>query len=241
MRKTYTHLGWDSDFFGFKVARILPIALTESELSHTLDRLKQENYRMVYWQLPADAAGSCQLAHASGGFLADEKVTYTKELSGTPDNPHAVGYAAVPYTDQSPDAGLIALTLQSAVCSRFRLDPRFPAELCDKLFTSWITRSVDGEIAQQVLVVRDHDEILGMITLGSKNGRGDIGLIAVVMHARGQAVGKTLVTAAERYFLEDGYIHAQVVTQRRNLGACRLYESCGFEIEEVSHFFHFWL
>lgn len=241
MREIHTHLDWDSDCFGFKVARIIPADLTESELRATLDHLGRNNYRLVYWQLAADEDAGLRLAQACGGFLADEKRTYLKQLAAAPEGPRPAAYTVLPYDRNSPEAGLVALALEAAEYSRFRLDPLFPAELCDKLFTCWITNSVSREIADRVLVVREGAELLGMITLGHEAGRGDIGLLAVAQQARGRGLGKLLVKAAEGYFAEQGYRHAQVVTQGANAGACRLYESCQFEIENSSHFFHFWL
>jgi len=191
--------------------------------------------------MPVGALESSRISRVHGGFLADEKVTYARELGGMSEARAASAYTALPYPATTPDAALTELALQSGKYSRFRQDPRFPRELCDKLYTCWITRSVSKEIALEVLVVKEHSDLLGLITLGTKGGRGDIGLMAVAEHARGKGIGRTLVTDADRFFEERGYTYIQVVTQRRNLAACHLYESCGYKIEKVENVFHFWL
>jgi dTDP-4-amino-4,6-dideoxy-D-galactose acyltransferase len=241
MEQSFIHLAWDTKFFGFGVARIMQTALDEAELSKTLEMLRDNNYRMVYWQIPVGKHESSRIAQLHGGFLADEKVTYVKELVSISDSRGASAYAAFPYPDTTPDAAMIKLALQSGEHSRFRLDPKFPRELYDKLFTCWITRSVSKEIAWEVLVVKEQNVLLGLITLGAKGDRADIGLVAVAEHARGKGIGRSLVTDADRYFAERSYALAQVVTQRSNLGACKLYESCGYKIENVENVFHFWL
>lgn len=241
MKQNFIHLEWDSKLFGFGVGRIIQAELDEAELSNALEMMRNNNYRLAYWQTPVGARESTRIAQAHGGFLADEKVTYAKKLGGMPEARAASAYTALPYPATTPDAALTELALQSGKYSRFRQDPRFPGELYDRLYTYWITRSVSGEIAWEVLVVREHGELLGFITLGAKGGRGDIGLLAVAEQARGKGIGTALVTVADRHFTERGYTQAQVVTQRVNAGACRLYESCGYQIEKVENVFHFWL
>jgi len=241
MEQNYVHLEWDSDFFGFNIARINKIDIDDAGLTSILQELKTKNYRMVYWYIPVEQSETLRIAQAHGGFLADKKVTYIKELTNTVTAQGSSLYFTVPYLDAEPDAALISLTLQSGGYSRFRLDPLFSNALCDKLYACWITRSVRKEIAWQVLVVRDASELLGFITLGTKEERGDIGLLAIAPHARNKRIGKLLMVDAEGCFVEKGYAIAQVVTQRANNEACRLYESCGYRAERIDNVFHFWL
>jgi dTDP-4-amino-4,6-dideoxy-D-galactose acyltransferase len=241
LEQSFIHLEWDTKFFGFGVARIMQAAQDEAELSKTLELLRDNNYRMAYWQISADKHENTRIALTLGGFLADEKVTYVKNLVGISDSRRISAYTSVTYPDTTPDAAIIKLALQSGEHSRFRLDPKFPRPLFDKLYTCWITRSVSKEIAWEVLVVKEHNDLLGLITLGIKGDRADIGLLAVAEQARGRGIGRALVTDADWHFAERGYALAQVVTQRCNLGACRLYEACGYKIESVENVFHFWL
>lgn len=241
MKQNYIHLEWDTTFFGFGVARIVQTEMDDEELSKTLKTLRDNNYRMVYWQISAGQYESAKIAQIHGGFLADEKVTYVKSLVGMPDIRQATAYTSFRYTAKEPEAAMIKLALQSGEYSRFRNDPKFPRELYDKLFVCWITRSVSKEIAWEVLVVKEGSDLLGVITLGVKGGRADIGLLAVANYARGKGIGRALMTDAGKCFAERGCALAHVVTQRSNLVACRLYESCGYQIENVENVFHFWL
>jgi dTDP-4-amino-4,6-dideoxy-D-galactose acyltransferase len=241
MKIDYTHLEWDSAAFGFNVARIISPVLSERELSSTLKHLRDAHYRMVYWNIPTEHIEMTNIAKALGGFWADEKVTYKKEINDLVCVPSTSAYIAVPYSAEEADTAMIDLALQSAEYSRFRFDPSFPDELCDKLYTSWIKRSVRHEIAWNILVVKEKNLLQGLITLGSKNDRGDIGLVAVAEGARGKGIGRVLVNAANIHFSARGYTVTQVVTQKRNLGACNLYESCGYQVEKIENVFHFWL
>lgn len=241
MRQNFMHLEWDTAFFGFGVARIIQSNLDEAELSNTLKILRDRGYRMVYWFVSAEQKETIRIAKTYGAFLADEKITYVKELVNVFDPLEVPIYTAVPYHGIVPDASLLKLALQSGEYSRFKVDPLFPQNLFYKLYACWITRSVAKEIAWEVLVVKEKNEILGCITLGNKGNRADIGLTVVAKHARHKKVGQALVSDADKCFVKRGYASAQVVTQRHNFGACRLYESCGYQIDKIENVFHFWL
>ncbi len=181
------------------------------------------------------------IAQRHGGILVDEKVTYVKQMSNTTLATQAHSYVIAPYLLTEPEPTLISLALESGMYSRFKLDPSFPTELWEKLYTRWITRAVRKEIAWEVLVVRDAGGVLGVVTLGEKEKRGAVGLLGVAPKSRGMGIGTTLMSAAERCFAEHGYSNVQVVTQRANTAACRLYESCEYQVETIDSIFHFWL
>jgi len=237
----YLHLKWDSDFFGFKVARIINDELDDAALSKTLKHLRNAGYRLVYWLFPVSYEKAFRIAISHGGLLVDEKVTYIKEVNALSYSEKVSLYKTVPYSGVVADDALIKLSLLSSEYSRFRFDQNFSRELSEKLYTCWISRSVSREIASEVLVIKNINDYLGMITLGTKNGRGDIGLVAVAEDSRCKGLGRILVNDAERYFIEKNICLAQVVTQKNNHGACRLYELCGYHIEKIENVFHLWI
>jgi len=89
--------------------------------------------------------------------------------------------------------------------------------------------------------VKDAEDVLGVVTLGAKEKRGVVGLLGVAPKFRGMGIGTILMSAAEKCFAEHGYTDVQIVTQRINTAACRLYESCEYQIESIDNIFHFWL
>jgi dTDP-4-amino-4,6-dideoxy-D-galactose acyltransferase len=145
------------------------------------------------------------------------------------------------YTDSIPSEDLIALAYESGTYSRFRADPHLTDEQFKKIYREWMINSVNKSIAFDVLVTYENKTLTGMVTLGEKNHRGDIGLLAVNPEARGKKIGTTLVKAAQHYFVTKNYQQSQVVTQKTNLPACRLYEKCGYHGEKTECFFHFWV
>ena len=232
-------LPWDSEFLGFPVARLTAARLSPPELDAVMAGARHAGFHLVYVVAgPTDAAAQAAMRQA-GAPLVDRKVTFAMPLPrlSAAGHPAALVGSATAYTPQ-----LESLAWQSGAYSRFRLDARFAPHVFEQLYAQWLRSSLDGTAARRVLVWRDGAGTeQGLLTLGEKNNRADIGLLAVDARVRGQRVGQALVAAAAGQASEWGYGQLQVVTQRDNEAACRFYEKCGFELECEEHIYHWWL
>ncbi len=236
----YQLLNWDSEIFECGVAKILPERLEEKELRATLEQLKKQNIKLVYWASDSQDISSQQAARICNGFLADKKVTYLMSLS----NYHNVKLAddlIHEYKEATPSAVLEMLALESGMYSRFKADPNISDAIFEKIYKLWVANSVNKQVALSVLVAKKDQQLAGMVTLGDKNKRGDIGLLAVHPEYRGLSIGSALVYAAQQWFIAHDFKESQVVTQLDNKPACALYEKCGYSIEKTENFYHFWL
>ncbi|MHC4570580.1 MAG: GNAT family N-acetyltransferase [Planctomycetota bacterium] len=242
MRNTYQIIGWDTDFFGFLVARIIPHRLTAGELEYTLDLLKKKNVSLVYWAsdpLDKESQRSAKLFH---GFLADKKITYEIDLRNILNaRLQKVNATIEEYFEPLPNSELEALALKSGVFSRFNTDPKFSKEQYESLYKLWILNSVNKKITDTVFVAKKKGKIVGMVTASKKSYGGHIGLIAVDENMRRKNVGADLIRMAQKWFVLQGCKIAQVVTQGDNVAGCKLYEKCGYHIKKIEHFYHFWL
>lgn len=235
-------LDWDSAFFGVKVARLNDPGLSDPQLADALAALRADGVRLVYWH--ANRPRDADVIGRLGGHLADRKVTYVMDVRGHGSVNGALDVPDVrvePYSPAMPLQDMESLAIQSGEQSRFALDRNIPREAFCALYTRWIHRAIGKEMAQEVLVIRAGERVVGMVTLGVKDGRGDIGLLAVDQHHRGQRHGERLLHAAQCWFQQTGLRVGQVVTQGANVPACRLYEKCGYTVETVQHVHHFWL
>ncbi len=231
----------DSEIFGFPVAKILPAKLGRRELGQVIDILRREGVRLAFWSSDPEDAESQRAARLFQGFLSDKKVTYIADTAGNPAAAPDIDGDIEAYTDTLPCPELESLACQIGKNSRFGADPRIPETVCFAMYRRWIRNSVNRQLADAVLVVRQAYKIVGMVTLGKKNGRGDIGLFAVDPAMRRKNLGISLVHAAGEWTRRKGLRYAQVVTQRKNVAACRLYEKCGYRMEKMEFFYHFWL
>ncbi len=166
---------------------------------------------------------------------------FYKKLSKLKECDISTPFKVEPFDKSMSVDDLDKLALQSGKLSRFYLDPFFTYEQYSKLYKTWIKKSLNRSIAKEVLVVRDNDKVIATITLGDKNGCGDIGLLAVDSNFRGRKLGEVLMNSAENYFLQSGYRDIKVITQLDNLPACNLYRKCGYNIEKVEYVYHIWI
>ncbi len=239
-KEQFQLLKFDTKIFGFKVAKILPDKLPLAKLRDILTELKNQKVRLVFWQSKSSDQKSQKAAKKLGGFLSSEQVTYLLNLKKLASLPKTAAKIEI-YRAKTPSASMKQLAVSIGALSRFGTDPKIPKKIFHRLYHAWIKNSVTGAAADRVLVVRDKNKIIGMVTLSSKNGRGDIRLIAVDSKCRGKKLGTKLAYAALKYFIKKGYAKAQVVTQKANLPACHLYKKCGFRLEKIDNFYHFWL
>ena len=227
-------LGWDSDFFKMKVGLLLfnnDVIWDDSEI---------KNWDLVYIFVDQKDMTHNLVAQAKKIPLVDEKVTYVMNLKKfkTHTDPSPKVHK---YYSSVRDHEVIRIGIQSGIYSRFCVDPMFPPEKCKELYSIWIEKSISREIAKEVYVFENgENEIAGVITLGEKNNRADIGILAVDEKFRGQNVGSEIVNEAIHYSLQNNYPALQVVTQKRNLSACVFYQRCGFSQEQVINIYHFW-
>jgi dTDP-4-amino-4,6-dideoxy-D-galactose acyltransferase len=231
-------LPWDSNFLALPVARLLTTGLAPADLAAALAAARQSGVRLLYLIAAPDDAGVAAVARSAGAWLADRKVTFSMPLAAAPSASAPTGAisATTTYTPQ-----LESLAWQSGEYSRFRLDPHLDPAVFQRMYSLWLRNSLAGELARQVLVWHNAEgQELGLLTLGEKGGRADIGLLAVDSTARGQRVGQQLVAAAVAQAIAWGHTELQVVTQRANELACSFYQKCGFKPVHEAHIYHLW-
>jgi dTDP-4-amino-4,6-dideoxy-D-galactose acyltransferase len=230
-------LNWDSEFFGYPVARIQGEMHDQETFDAISKQLSNEGIQLGYYTSNSPQSWLLQGSPEYDVNFADLKVTYLKNLNAEPAQ---TDHHIEPYTSDQAEDQLIHLAIESGIYSRFNRDNKFGKSKYQELYTLWIKNSVGKKIAEEVLVFKSDTHIAGFVTLGIKKGRGDIGIIAVDEHFRGQRIGSRLMRAAEKWFLEKKLNQVQVVTQGDNLPACRLYEGCGFARESAVYFYHLW-
>jgi dTDP-4-amino-4,6-dideoxy-D-galactose acyltransferase len=239
MESSFSILNWDSVFFGYKVASVRPFNLTKEQADTIIQRLRDNQVRLAYiFVAPEDHKSNDTVSKCSAS-LVDEKVTFISTI-----NKEAALFSDSfirPYGLDKPDLKLKALTLQSGIYSRFKIDANFQNHEFENLYGEWIEKSVRKEIADEVLVYTEKGEIKGFVTIRIKNNIGTIGLIAVDQNERGKSIGKKLMNAAMQFSWMKGANAAEVATQKANEGACRFYGSIGFEVKNIVNVYHLWI
>lgn len=226
-------LEWDTRFFGFKIGKAETSTLTPDFIEKVKREKKEAGFGLVY--LFAD-----QIDEKTKEFLQnhsitadDVKVIYHKKIISENnflgDVEEYLG---------AVNSKLIELALESGHKSRFKKDARLNPKFI-QMYTTWITRSVNREIADTVLVIRGKNEdILGFVSIKRHAEVGVIGLIAVDSGSRGLGVGKKLMNAAENWAFLNHSNEIRVATQSDNEEACRFYLRNGYELFQTQYIFH---
>ncbi len=230
-------LDWDSNFFKMRVARVLKSAKQFLDLIPIFKELESEKIDLAYFSSKEEISGSEKIIFQDFEMnLVDEKATFLKKLEKQSKNHPNISA----YTENIIEPTLFDLAIESGIHSRFKVDERIPNSKFEEMYRLWMINSVNKKISDVVLVYKEADKIIGFVTVGKKENRGNIGIIAVDATGRGKGIGKSLVNAAENYCIEIGLKYLQVVTQGKNIPACKLYEKCGFDLESILYFYHIW-
>ncbi len=239
----FVELTWDSDHFGFPVAKIVT-ELDDSSLNETLANARAAGIRLVYYLSSEDHPVPPAFLREFSGLLVDRRVTYGKAGLDEADPLLASSWSIGEFPRVPPTKELLELAVAAGASSRFAVDSRISRSKSVELYESWMRQSSLGEMADCVLGAFEagpFSPCLGMITLAFAEDEARIGLIAVQAKARGKGIGLALMHAAHRKMVEGGICRAVVFTQLANVPACRLYERCGYRVWNLQNYYHFWL
>ena len=233
-------LKWDTDFFGFKVARITRKAVNSSDMEQILHWAHRNSIRVLYFAVGTAEMQTIRLAEANSFRLVDVRITLDQNLD---QNTHALTEDQKEVRIcQAEDIPLLrAIARESHHDTRFYQDPNFPRELCDLLYETWIEKSCKG-YADAVLVAETGNGLAGYLSchlLG--DGQGKIGLMAIAKRSQGMGVGTKIVRGCLAWFSSRGVRRVSVVTQGRNYQAQRLYQKLGFRTAAIDLWYHKWL
>lgn len=230
------YLSWDSDFFEKKIGRVNITSKDDLEVASIKGAIEGSDFDLIYLFAASDCVPAETIKVAFPDALwVDGKITYLKLLS---EQGHSIdpNIESVTQTDNQ----LYELAIQAGQYSRFNIDTNFERDAYKKMYREWIRNSVSRSIADEVFVYAEKENKLGLITVGRKNNRMDIGLVGVDFRARGKGLASALIKRAEQFARSNDFKEIQVVTQIENKPACALYEKCGFAVESVVNIFHIW-
>jgi dTDP-4-amino-4,6-dideoxy-D-galactose acyltransferase len=233
-------LPWDSNFFGFPVARIIPTELVSDFMPRILKWCNEKSVKCLYFLSAGSSQESIRVAQRFGFELVDIRVELNLKKRHAPRT-EAIAAPIRPF--EAADLPVLEnIARRAHTDSRFFGDPRFPRAAAEELFTTWIRRDCGG-FADKVWVALNPQKTPGgylSCRFDSPSHIGRISLFAVSDDQKGGGVGKRLVHQALAWLAEQNAVEARVVTQARNIPAQRLYQACGFRTMDVKFWFHKW-
>lgn len=228
----YEPLEWDSDFFGFPVARL--VSGGAESLEEALQLADANGVRCLYFLCPSEDLPLLHRALDAGFRPYDIRLELSADLGRASASPQDVREATA---DDTPT--LETLAAERLLGSRFWSDPRFPRDRVRDLYVAWMRRGLSTAPLRKTIVA---GEVEGFVTCRFEQ-EGEVGvieLIAVSPAQEGKGVGDALVQGAGQAFLEAGLKKSEVVTQGSNIAAQRLYQRSGYRTARVGLWLHRW-
>ena len=214
---------WDIEFFEFSVGKVT----ISGELKNIDDLLNSIPFRLLY-------VFSNQILNIEC-TISSKMITYGRTLEN-------ISYEgeSVFYTDLEPDSVLFSLAYISGKYSRFYMDPNIQETKFKELYRQWVINSVNKSFADEIIVRKIKDEIVGMITVKKQGAIGQIGLFAVGEEFQGKGIGRDLILCGMQYLQKFGCKEVTVQTQKENINACRFYEKLDYKIYNEEFVYHCW-
>lgn len=222
------YLDWDSSFFNKKIG-LLDLS-NDCKFSEI-----QNDYDLIY------VASKEEIAVVIPNYkqtFVETKVIFSKCISKSEKPPNEFVLSAFD-TNISMEQ-IYELAFESGQFSRFKLDPNFRRAEFEKLYKKWVDNSYTKEFADDVLVYKDQNRILGFVTYKVWDGYATIGLIAVCPKHQGKGIGRKLIQSVENKLANNGVVELRIPTQLQNEMACLFYAKMGYEIIEGKILKHFW-
>jgi dTDP-4-amino-4,6-dideoxy-D-galactose acyltransferase len=233
-------LPWDSNWFGFTVAKVRGDLLTSERAREIEDWCRQKKVRCLYFLAQSNDKQTKQSAEEAGYQLVDIRLTFEREVA-PPGTGRIIASIRKARQDDLPSVKRLART--EFHDTRFYFDSNIPVDRADALYERWVEQAMEDPATQQVLVsTDDRDQVTGFIVIRNDpiTKQGNIGLLAIdsAFHRRG--LGRQLVEAGLEEMVHRGANLVTVVTQARNIAAQRLYQGVGFITRSVYLYYHKW-
>jgi GNAT superfamily N-acetyltransferase len=238
-------LTFDSELFGQKMGVLAPIV--HKAAWPEADALAQG---VKFWrQLLAQAARDCyqflmarvhsrdilaaQCLEAAGFRLLDVSVEWALDLGALPARREQAGYTLAPWREEDfsclPQLASEAFCDLEAYADRFSLDPRLrPRSVY--FYQTWMRNCLNGQQADQVLVLREREKCLGFIALRLPNqaaATGWVTLNALAPSARGQGLYSHLLLHGLHWLKENGAKLGRVRTKINQLAVINTWKGLG--------------
>jgi dTDP-4-amino-4,6-dideoxy-D-galactose acyltransferase len=216
-------LSWDSDFFNMKIGKSSANSILDFKSIKNDTSIKFDLIYLFSEKKQADL------------ICIDEKVDFEIEVDSKINTAtFGIDIWKGPIVQE-----LVDLALLSGHSSRFKLDRQLSHKY-KELYILWLQKSIDGELADYVLVAREKNEIIGLLTLKIHETCSRIGLVAVQSKQQGAGWGRALLDKACELTKAEGKTILRVATQARNEDAMNYYRSYGLKTHKTEYIYHLW-
>jgi len=235
-----TVLDWDSKFWGFPVAYLSCMHLTENIYKKVHAFITAKNIRLVEYLCNCHDKRSVNLAERNKFTFTDIRTTFIKKIKQQNQASLPKGFSFRQARPQHiPQLGEITKNL--FVHSRYAFDEHFDPAKVDLFYKIWVEKGVHGKLDDECWCLFDKDDPVAFCTVRYGQERSaHIGIMGVHKKYCGKGLGKKLLCFVFDMLLSKGVASVTVVTQGRNIAAQNLYQSVGFRTKATELWYHKW-
>lgn len=234
--KIIEFLKWDSDFFGFKVGKIL---LTKDgfEESSFIDEKNKEHYDLIYGFSSSDIT-PYGFWESLGFYLADTSVVLSMKFD--PARHKNSRYECCTYLSKNDINACYEIAEMVAPVSRFYREPAVGKELTKKMFRKWIDTALDGSFSDYLFVERIENNIVGIHAIKTEGNAGAVTLIGARDGFHGKGIGRRLWEQSFGYWANKAPRVNLIKTRfsMNNKPAFGFYGAVGLSTVESTHYIY---
>lgn len=225
-------LPWDTEFFGFPIARVDLEGATVERLQALEEEASALGIVCGYGVLDPAVGDAAYLVQAFGHRIVEVALTFGRPA--TPFTPRPTASKVRRGTADDLDL-LEPAIVPLAPWSRFGADPRFGAEAALRMHRAWVARAAAGGDERLLLVAEDETGVTGVAThVRSPVPRVDI------MGVTRQGSGASWALMADFIDWAGGGPVEAGPCAARNISPLRFLEHCGFSVVRTEYRFHRW-
>ena len=234
-------LEWDSEHFGFPVARVGTGTLTDASMDAIDAWCAERGVRCLYLAADSDDSETARVAAARGFRVVDLRIVACRSYEGLLDLPAGPEELTVREATGGDLDYARRLAARSHRSSRFYFDGNFPEDRCDALYEAWVERGVeDPERGLLIAVVAGEPVGYYVVAPLGPDREGYADLVAIDERHRRKGYGRAMFFGGYRHCAARGARVARAVLSHRNLDNVRLHEKLGFLTDEIQVWHHKW-
>ncbi|MES2204498.1 MAG: GNAT family N-acetyltransferase [Pseudomonadota bacterium] len=234
-------LTFDSEIFGFPMAAVNTSTLTQETIVEIKKEVKKQKIRFLQYLCSCNDLDNIHQAETSGFHFVDIRLTFQKILSSSDIMPTKKDGIHFGLATPAHIPAIIEMSANLYQDFRFYVDKNFPREKVDAFYHTWLSNAVYGKHDHLCYCLFIDDAPIGYCTIRfTDQHTASLGLFGIASAHQRQSLGNYLLQLTCADLFSKGYKTINVVTQGKNIGAQRTYQSYGFKTTSVEMWYHQW-
>ena len=229
-------LAWDTDFFGFRIARVTRRRLDEPTADAIDSWCAGHGVRCLYFLADPGDSETARIAAERGFRHVDNRIRMTHPL----DDLTGAGAPAQIREARAEDMSRLGpIARASHTDSRFFADPGFPRQRCAEMYERWVANAIADPGRPVFVPVIDGSPVgYQVISPPDDNRIGRLEILAIAEEQRGAGIASQLLLHSLHWCSQQGATRVVTATQGRNEPSLELHRRVGFSAEEIDGVWH---